>query len=301
MKKLKTFNRWFSFSGLSVYFCLICIFFSSCVSLPKGKEVNSIDLLDSQNSFFITIPNNIDDDLIEKVLNNNVPNLAEREIKKIVDRIDTLYIGVKKLKNPSIQMVVDGNFPKKLIPKVLNSKNGWDVQLFSPENSSRNYQIYSANDINLSFPSKNKACIGRDVGKMISAYDTELFYDDGFESNSSCLDDYFYHFLTEKTDEIRFYSNNPNGFLSSFFGLNLDLKLVNIAGTIKNDKENENQYIIKFIFKFNNKKFMKAGKALLKLAFGITNSEVGQSDDDSELIITNIRIKKEQIYKFLVL
>lgn len=301
MKKLKTFNRWFSFSGLSVYFCLIILFFSSCVSLPNSKQINSIDLLDSQNKFFITIPNNIDDDLIETVLHNNVPNLAEKEAKKIIDRIDTLYIGVKKLKNPSIQIVIDGNFPKKLIPKILNSKNGWDVKVFTPENSNQNYQIYNTNNIFISFPSKNKACIGRDIEKMITSYDNQLFYDEENENSTNVLDNYFYDFLTEKTEDIRFYSNNPNGFLTSFLGLNLDLKLVDIAGSLKLDNENEKQYIGRFIFKFNNKKFMKASKALLKLAFGIKNSEVIQSEDEAELIITNIIIQKEQIYKFLVL
>ena len=53
-------------------------------------------------------------------------------------------------------------------------------------------------------------------------------------------------------------------------------------------------------FNFKSDKFRKAGRALLTLAFGLTNSQA-EEIDFSELKISGIRIDKQQLYKILVL
>ena len=53
-------------------------------------------------------------------------------------------------------------------------------------------------------------------------------------------------------------------------------------------------------FRFKNGTFLKAGKTLLVLAFGLTNSQE-EIIGNSELIIHDIRMDKQQLYKLLSL
>ena len=83
-------------------------------------------------------------------------------------------------------------------------------------------------------------------------------------------------------------------------GANLDLRLIDVKGSFVTDPKHENQYLLDLDFNFKSDKFRKAGRALLTLAFGLTNSQA-EEIDFSELKISGIRIDKQQLYKILVL
>lgn len=285
------------------------------MTMPKGRKVEALSLLDNQSNLYFAVPNNVDNELIEKIINDNVSGLTKHEIERIISRVNTAYIGVNTTKkvfsSDSVQVAIDGNFPKKMVPKFLNKKNGWDVIVCS-SCEAKKHPIYtkavipgSETYISLAFPSNNVSCLGRNIEQMLGRYDTLCLPDfedqiTSVEDSIMHTDEYLYNYLLEAKDEIRFFANNPKSFLSTIIGANLDLKIVTVAGAIVKDDENADKYKVKFIFKFSNNKYLKAGRALLKLALGMSNSEV-EDGEDSELIVQNVQINKEQILKLLSL
>ena len=286
--------------------------------MPKARKVEAISLLDDNSNLYFAIPNNVDNELLEKILKERVSGITEKEIERILSRINTVYAGIdiskKIFSTDAIQIAIDGNIPKKMVPKLLNKKNGWEVITCSSE-CAKKYPIYtkqiiqgSDEYINLAFPSNNVACAGRDIESMLSRYDTFSSPDflmelqPELQENESIMlkDEYFYNYLLESNDEIRFFTNNPNTFLASLIGINVDLRIITVAGAIVKDDEDTTKYKMKLMFKFSSNKFLKAGRAILKLAFGFSNKEV-EEGDDSELIVQNVQISKEQIYKLLSL
>ena len=118
--------------------------------------------------------------------------------------------------------------------------------------------------------------------------------------NYSDLDDELYAWLDGALDEIRFYSGKPQAFLYSLVGANLDLKLLSVKGTFTIDKDFPEQYILDLNFNFKSEKFLKAGKVLLAMTFGLTNSQA-QALSANELKISGIKISREELYKLLVI
>ena len=91
------------------------------MTMPKGRKVEVLSLLDNQSNLYFAVPNNVDNELIEKIISDNVSGLAKHEIEKIIARINTAYIGVNTTKkvfsSDAVQVAIDGNFPRKMIPK----------------------------------------------------------------------------------------------------------------------------------------------------------------------------------------
>lgn len=303
MKKLNSKNRHFILCEVSVLFCLITIFFSSCKSISSGNTITAVDLLDNKSGLYVAVPKSVDVELLKKVVKDNTSGISDKDINSILDRVNKLYIGINKTKRETIvQMSIDGNIPKQIIPKILNKKNGWNSENFIPENSVEKYPIYNQKDIALSFPSTGIACFGRDIKNMLSTYDfyKKLPEQDQRLYNDNAINDDIYEFLKGAETEIRFYANKPQTFLTMLTGTNLDLKLLDVMGSFVKDSENSNQYILNFSFQFKNEKYLKAGKALLKLAFGLTSSEL-ENPEPTILNINNIHIDKEQVYKLLTI
>ena len=283
--------------------------------MPTGRKVEALSLLDNNSNLYFSSPNNVDNELLEKILKDRVSGIAEKEIERIISRVNTVYAGIdisrKIFSTDAVQIAIDGNIPRKMVPKFLNKKNGWEIISCSSDPAKKHpiytKQIIQGSDeyINVAFPSNNIACAGRDIEFMLSRYDDFSsidFLPEVQEDNNSIMlkNEYFYNYLLESNDEIRFFTNNPNNFLAYLIGVNVDLRIVTIAGAIVKDDEDNEKYKMKLMFKFSSNKFLKAGRAILKLAFGFSNKDV-EDGDDSELIIQNVQISKEQIYKLLSL
>ena len=280
---------------------MISVFVAGCKTVPVSRTVRAIELLDDESAFYIAIPSSADSDLVQKIIKSYVPSLSDSNAKMICEKIDTVYCGISNKKNHmDFQCVVSGNIPVNMMPKILTKKNGWETSKIIPQDSSTQYNLYSISNenfsIDMSFPSANLAVLGRDVPKMIGRYDflSKLPTDD-FELNT-IIEKNLADFLNGAENEIRFCANKPQSFLTILTGAKLDLKLKEVSGVFVQDEKHENQYILNLKFMFKNEKYLKAGKTLLTLAFGLTNSQSIIVETD-ELQINGIKLYKNQLIK----
>ena len=285
-------------------FCLIAVFVSGCKTVPDTRVVSAVELLDDESAFYIAIPSSVDRVLIQKIIKNYVPTLSDSNMKIICDKIDTVYCGISNKKNQmDFQCVISGNIPVNIMSKVLTKKNGWNSAKIIPQDSATQYNLYSISNekfsIDMSFPSTNLAILGRDVPKMLSRFDflSKLPSDD-FEINT-IIDKNLADFLNGAENEIRFCANKPQSFLTILTGAKLDLKLKEVSGVFVQDEKHENQYILDLRFLFKNEKYLKAGKTLLTLTFGLTNSQSVIIGTD-ELQINGIKLDKNQLIKLFL-
>ena len=279
---------------------MISVFVAGCKTVPVSRTVRAIELLDDESAFYIAIPSSADSDLVQKIIKSYVPSLSDSNAKMICEKIDTVYCGISNKKNHmDFQCVVSGNIPVNMMPKILTKKNGWETSKIIPQDSSTQYNLYSISNenfsIDMSFPSANFAVFGRDVPKMIGRYDflSKLPTDD-FELNT-IIEKNLADFLNGAENEIRFCANKPQSFLTILTGAKLDLKLKEVSGVFVQDEKHENQYILNLKFMFKNEKYLKAGKTLLTLAFGLTNSQSIFVGTD-ELQINGIKLDKNYFF-----
>lgn len=295
-------NKLKKFSLLS--FLIIPVLFFSCKSTPVANQVGALDLLEPESDFYISIPSSVDPSLITYVLENNIPNLSEKNSKLITEKIKDVYLGITKTKRTTeIQATVSADIPVKFAEKEI-IKSGWEKREYLPDGSKTKYNLLNSKnpdtqDLTLCFPSSSIVCIGKDVTSKVNYYDYLANTADELPFNQSKLDDELFIFLSgaKETNEIRFYSAKPHAFLSLLIGANLDLRLLSVSGSFIVDPEFTDQYLLKIQFDFKNQKFLKAGKALLSLAFGLTSSQT--QVEENSLIISDIHISKEQVIKII--
>lgn len=281
----------------------IMISITACKSAPLAVEVNPLDILDSESSFYMAIPRKADPELIKRVVQNNIDGLSDSNAQLLTDHINKVYCGLNRTrKSTTIQATIDASIPQKYVSKVLNKKNGFSQFVFSPEKSSNTYEVYSQDGLDLAAPSGKVLCLGRDINALLTNYDTIYTTAEPNYTGTeySPLEPELYNYLYDADSEIRFFANKPQSFLTILTGTNLDLKLINVSGSFICDTKHNDQYLLNLHFNFKNEKFLKAGKVLLTLAFGLTDSQ-SYIEGEDQLFINGIKIKKEQLYKLLVL
>jgi len=281
-------------------FTVVCF---GCKTLPEQTTVKAIDLLDGNSAFYMSIPSKVDPELINRFLRNNINNLSENNSKLISERISNVYCGLNRNKT-EFQVSMEANIGNSIASKVLTQKNGWQKKSFTTEFNNI-YDVYgtSNNDhtVDFAFPADYLVLAGRDVSGMLNTYDNlKQQVSNETEKNISKIDELIYNYLAAAEDEIRFYAAKPQSFLSLLTGTNLNLRLEYVSGSFICDPKFPKQYVLSLDFKFKNETFLKAGKGLLSLAFGLTNSD-SKIIDDNELLISGILISKEQLYKLLIL
>lgn len=279
-------------------------FFSGCKTLPVESPVVAIDLLDDDSAFYIAIPSDVDPELVVRFLQNNIENLSEKDAQMIASRIDNVYCGLNHKKNQTqLQIASDARIGNAIASKVFTSKNGWESNLASTQ-FKNSYTVYERENLSLCFPSNEIALIGRDIPVMLNQFDNIRSLDSSFagELPPHLLSDEVYDYLSSASSEgeIRFYAGRPQSFLTTLTGAQLDLKLEHVSGAFVCDPKYPEQYILTLDFKFKNASFLKAGRGLLTLAFGLTNSN-SQIIGEDELIISDIKIAKKSLYKILIL
>lgn len=295
--------------GMSFFVVAFLALFStlifSCKSLPEQSttKVNALDLLDYSNNFYMSVPSQVDPDLMKRLVQNNFAGVSEKDTQSIIERIDRMYIGLTRKRNSTdIQAAADVNIPKKYIPSILTSKKGWEKTYYEAKNPDEKYDIYSQNNMDLAFPSNNICCLGKNMNFMLSKY--HEIYNTPEELSPdvkySVLPDTIYNWLSGSDQEIRFYTIAPKTYLSMLIGTNIDLQLKEVWGSIKQDPDYEDMLLLDFTFDFKNETFKKAGKALLLFTFGLTNP-ISDSDSPTSLTISGIQLPKKQLYKLLVL
>lgn len=291
---------------LNLVFVFSLLFIISCKSLPEAEtnKVKALDLIDGKSSFYLSVPSDVDNDLVQRLIKMNVSNISDSDVKSISDRIDSMYIGLNKQRNKTtIQAAVNSNIPRKYIPTLLSKKKGWDNTSIKFEGPATEYKIYSQNGIDLAFPSDNILCLGRNTDFMLGKYHEIYNYQqDELEPlpDFSELNEDIYNWLEGSDTEIRFYTVQPQTYLTSLLGTNLDLSLISVYGSFKVDPEHSDMYLLDFVFNFKSSFFAKTGKTLLGIAFGLSNGEI-DTPTNTCIKISGIQLKKSQIYKLLVL
>lgn len=288
-------------AGLVSASILFFLLLAGCKSAPAGRPVDALELIDNQSSFYIAVPKAADNVLIERMITGFYEGASEADAQMIADHVNKVYCGLNRSKHGTeVQASIEGSIPSKMVPRLLNEKKGWVVSDFTPAKSINSYKIYSG-PVEMTFPSSKLACIGRNLEGMLTKYDalaalpaedTTALYSD--------LDEELTTYLKGAETDIRFYANKPQSFLTILTGAQLDLKLIDVKGSFTSDPKHPNQYFLTLDFQFKNGTFLKAGRTLLILAFGLTNSQE-EIIGDSELIIHDIRIDKQQLYKLLSL
>ena len=289
---------------------MVSFFMAGCKSFPIGRPVNPVELLDGDSDIYISIPKAADSKFIKDIITKSVSGLSSSNLKMILDRTSKVFCGLKINGNSiAIQVVVEGDVPKAFIGSFFNKKNGWDIRSYSSDTSVISHMIYSSHGIDLSFPSDMAVCLGHNVEGMLDRYNM-LAYSDidiltaplvnngGSESDSSevILADSIGDFLSESNSEIRFYAKNPLAFLSLLTGLNLDLKLIDIKGGCAVNSENPEQYTFNIYMNFKDMKYLKAGRAILGFAAGISRSQT-EIVDNNGLKIIDINFDRKLLYK----
>ncbi|MBP5519129.1 MAG: hypothetical protein J6X84_00925 [Treponema sp.] len=299
MKKHKFWRL--SAAAISVILLGFTSLFAGCKSAPAGRPVDPLELIDNNSAFYLAVPKAADSVLIERIICSVGEDISESDAKIISGHINKIYCGLNRSRyGTELQAAIDGNIPRSFLPKILNNKNGWKISDYVPKNSISVYKVYSG-DIDMSFPSSKIACIGRDIDVMLDKYDSlvNLPYDNANELYTD-LDDELIAYLKGAETEIRFFANKPQSFLTILTGTQLDLKLIDVKGSFKTDPKFDSQYLLDLSFRFKNVTYLKAGRALLNIAFGLTNSD-DEIIGDNELLIHNIRIDKKQLYQLLLL
>lgn len=284
---------------LKYLFYIILIFIlAGCKTSPIGTTVNSLDLLDDKSAFYLSVPTHVDEVLVKEVLKRYMPDVSDKDLDKICSRIYKVYLGINNSKfKTEIQASADTNIPISFLPRILSKKNGWTTREPVVSNLQGEYKIFNLDNLDLCFPSSNLAFFGREIDEMVSKYD-EIFFSSQVENPyNSPLDDEIYTFLNNNSDEIRFYAIKPQSFLNNLTGTSLNLKLINVQGSFKPDNNSDLHYLLNLNFNFKSEKYLKAGRALLMLAFGLTNSQVYVQD--THLVLENIQISREQIYNII--
>ena len=288
--------------------------FLGCKTLPTAavqKEVDALELLDGNSAFYIKIPATVDRDLVSRMVLSSVKEISENEAGQIADRVNTVYAGLsRKFSKSEIQIAASCDVPEILLPHIFSVKNGWKLRKlsFSEKMPANVYTVYNNGSLDVSFPSKKIACIGRNVEDMVDRYDSILSgtKDSPAENisaettKSNSPDSSVYDWLSSGENEIRFSAVAPQSFLTVLTGANLNFKLVYVRGKMVNDPKNDFQYLMDLEFEFVDKKFVPAAKGALSLVFGLTDSNV-ILETPTHLTVTHIKIEKNALYKILVL
>ena len=293
----------------SIAFLLFSIFvLAACKSVPQAsnRKVKAIELLDTESSFYVAIPRQADSELIDRIIKGNVQNISESDANLISNHIEKVYCGLNRHKNTTeIQCAVDtASIPVKLVPSILSQKKGWIHLPYKVDGSQKQFLVFDYNGLQMLFPSQNLFCLGRGLDYMIQKYDSISSLP--AEDDSKCYEipDDLYDYLEAAHNDIRFYANKPQSFLTILTGTQLNLNLTDVRGSFVIDQLHPSQYILKLHFRFKSEKMLKAGKTLLILAFGLTDSQASVAEGEAgsnELIIQGIKLDKQQLYKLLVL
>ena len=293
---------------------LIATLFLGCKTLPTAavqKEVDALKLLDGNSAFYIKIPAAVDRDLVSRMVLSSVKEISENEAEQIAGRVNTVYAGLtRKFSKSEIQISASCDVPEIFLPRIFSVRNGWKLRKlsFSEKMPANVYTVYNNGSLDVSFPSKKIACIGRNVEDMVDRYDSILSgtKDSPAENisaettKSNSPDSSVYDWLSSGENEIRFSAVAPQSFLTVLTGANLNFKLVYVRGKMVNDPKNDSHYFMDLEFEFADRKFVPAAKGALSLAFGLTDSNV-ILETPTHLTVTHIKIEKNALYKILVL
>lgn len=276
---------------------LLLLLFISCKTIPTAKRIEPIDLLTSDNNVLFSLSATQNQEVVNKLLLNSAQGISETDVSKLTKKLKTIYCGLN-LNTNKIQIIAYTNISNKYLPSILTEKNGWITEDLQFEDSPFIYKVYKNNQIELTTYDNNVICAGNDVKNMLYNYDLKFLT---FNFDDRNLDSDIYEWIEKPGDTIKFYTNNSKSFLSMITNNLLDLDLMDhMKGELVASSEDKDFFQMKLIISFKNEKFRKAGKSIISIALKPLNVDIELSGD-SDLIVKNLKINKEQIYNSIKL
>ena len=202
------------------------------------------------------------------------------------------------------------------------------------------YSVYKTNGLSLSFVSDSKVCAGRNIDTMIEKYHTLAFpfeeasgetvvagvggtaaggdeavlSDDssvvvvrntlllpkGVDSLKHGAYDYLLYDKGNPDGAIKFFTPRPQSFLPMLIGSTLNFNLVYACGEIFPDKTKSDQMVLRLELEFKDAKYIPFGRGALSVSFGLTESDV-YLKTPTHLVVENIKISRDQLYRLLML
>ena len=223
---------------------------AGCKSVPVGHPVELIDLLDNDSTFYMSIPASVDSRLVQEIVQKNIKDISKEQSSMIAGKVDKIYCGLNKTKDSTtIQAAIKADVSPSIAKKLFTRKNGWNSEQYLSRKTRKVFDVYSQQNINLSFLGNDIIALGRGIPYMIEQYEF-IRNDTEKNTNYSELDVVMYDYLNGSDSEIRFFANKPQSFLTTLTGTNFDLKLIDVYGNFIVDPKHEDQYLLELDLNF---------------------------------------------------
>lgn len=257
-------------------------------SASVALQVNPLDLLPKGQSFYMTIPKEVDEELLRRVIVYGVKDIPLDTAAQLLRRIDTAYIALERSYNVTmLQMTAAGI-----------AQSG----------------VESALPDGVAFPTDEVGLLAKDIEVLLASYNAHAY---GGE-RGHLLQDEVYQWLSGKgkagdtggllgtsggtngAKQIRFYALKPQSFLTILIGTRLNFKFEWIRGTLYTDPKLNTQYIMAIDFNFKDAHSAQEGRTSLDTAFNLSGGSSYMASP-TQLTVTGIRISRRQLYKLFVL
>lgn len=260
-------------------FISIAILFSfSCKSTSKIEKVNVVDLLEPDFDVYFSIPVQENFEFSKKLVSSfllNGDEDSEKDVEKIVKRIDFLYVGLN-LDSKEYEISASGDFPTTLSKLVLTEKKGWKKEKYS----SYVYRTHSASGVNLSMINPDIAVLSSNSKKIetqLSRYNSIIAGE-----NLERID-----FQTSDKDII-FYFPDGNKAFSLFIPVDIKLGGVkSFKGVLSNSSKPE-VFDLNVFIDSTDTRMLKATSVLLRLGLMGTPAQIIVEND--VLTISNLNL-----------
>jgi hypothetical protein len=141
------------FAGIALVFCAALVFFA-CKTPQSRALFSPYSLMDDDTEMFFLLPVRAHFDSALAISQKFFPDYSQKDLRRIVSRIDTVYGGWSELVTANanrVQFVFTGQFPRAALNSALVPKNGWTqitasvagVKTTWYKNAQENIEVYA--------------------------------------------------------------------------------------------------------------------------------------------------------------
>lgn len=325
MKKsgeLKLKNKCIKFITTIAVVVLTFVFFS-CKSLPANNlvPVKTFDMLDDEGALYMHIPAKTNQNFLDVLFTKATKNVDSTSIGMFVSRMGNMYLSIgSKTNKKRYQAAIDMTMSVSSILSDSFKQQGIKKLTYVPESKLADsdakflgYQYYAIDNFQIALPSYNQIVFAQDVKPMLNMFDFEqkevidLLEDvkeadikqinSSFENNSrkDWKSSDLYKWISEDTQDIRFYIVRPQSFLANLLGTNVSVntfKLKYAKGSFA--KLPNSKYELTLELEFLESRFIKPATSILMLALGLTDSEISLTSP-STILLKGVHLSVDQV------
>lgn len=296
-KKVSDFRGCFRifFSACVLFFT---VFLFSCKSPVQFEQVDPLNLVSGDSVIVVYVPVSANADFVEYAV-TELFALSQKNAKTVVPRMKNLVLASEK--QGTIQVAVEGTFPKSGIKMAFSEKNGWQTK--NSSDTAFPFSIYSSNELSMevAVPDSKTILASDDVSRMLLRYESQqsAFVNDGTEKNpENLLNAKICDFLMDNGGEqIRFYAQKPGDLFGRLVGKTINLGLTSLAGILEKSKAGD-KFALTLNLELSNSAVSKAAVKMLKIALFPLPAKILQKSS-TEIQISDISLTYAQLVGFL--